>query len=40
MFVEERLRGLLYEFGIGEEKFVDWLGKTARHSTFDEPAPV
>ncbi len=40
MFVEERLSGLLYEFGIGEEQFVDWFGKTARHRVFNESASV
>ena len=40
MFIKECLGGPLDEPGIGEEKFVDWLGKTTRHGVFGEPAPV
>ena len=38
--MEERLGGLLHEFRIGEEKFIDWLRKTAHHGVSNEPAPV
>ncbi len=40
VFVEECLSGLLHESRIREEKFVDWLRKTACHGVFNEPAPV
>ena len=40
VFVQERLGGLLHESRIGEEKFVDWLRKTARHGVFNKPAPM
>ena len=40
VFVEERLSGLLHEIGIGAEKFVDWLRKTARNGLSNKPAPM
>jgi len=40
VFIEERLGGLLHKPRIGEEKFIDWLGKTARYSVFNKPSPV
>ena len=40
MFAQERLGGLLHDTGIGQEKFVDRLEKTARRGVFNEPPPV